>query len=96
MFYFRKLKLKNCVYLIDESMFVLVSVTKDQLEELELSDNGNITDNGVKVIGKMEKLTSLRLENLPGVEDPDAVMKRLRERLPANCSIEWTETQKIA
>lgn len=84
--HFRKLILKNCRYITDESIPRLVFITKDQLEWLEVSDNGNVTDASIVHLGKLSKLKYLKLEDLPGVTSPKDVFEKLKISLP-NCEI---------
>lgn len=92
--FFHKLKLKNCIYLTDESMGHLVFNTKDRIEWLELSDNGNVTDAGVKHLRKLSKLKFLKLENLQGVRNPSEVLERLKKDLPC-CEIVYNDATEM-
>lgn len=47
-----------------------------------MSDNGTVTDKGVVFLRKMDALKNLRLGGLPGVADPEGVIKKIREDLP--------------
>ena len=55
---------------------------------LRLGSNGNITDKGIGYIALMQKLEYLRLESLPGVKNPDAVLEKLTQSL-TDCKIEY-------
>ncbi len=63
-------------YLTDTSLKYLVMTKLPTLEDLEVSDNGTVTDDGVVYLRKMETLRRLRLQNLPGVDDPQMVIGR--------------------
>ncbi len=72
----RRIKFRNCKYLTDDSLKFLVLTKIPALEEVEVSDNGTVTDDGVVYLRKMQSLRRLRLKNLPGVEDPETVVRR--------------------
>ncbi len=72
----------------DDSLKVLSQYTKAHLEELEVSDLKQVTDVGVAALGRISALKHLRLSNMPGVYAEEAVLQKLREKLP-NCVIEW-------
>jgi len=84
--YLKKLKLKNCTYLTDESIPHLAFDTKDRLEWLELSDNGNVTEKGLRHLRKLRKLKFLKLANLPGVQNPSDLLELLKKDMP-DCEI---------
>ena len=88
--HFHKLKLRNCRYITDESIGHLVFITKDQLDWLELSDNGSVTDAGVAHLRKLYKLKYLKLGNLQGVDSPEGVFNKLKSALP-NCEIIYND-----
>jgi len=88
--HFHKLKLKNCRYITDESMPPLAFYTKDHLDWLELSDNGNVTVAGLSHLRKLQKLKVLRLENLQGVSDRKGLLSNLKTAMP-NCEITFDE-----
>lgn len=72
----------------DDALALLAAFCHDRLESLEVSDNGNVTDEGVASLRKLKKLRHLWLENLGGVDNPEHVLKGLRKELPS-CHIEW-------
>ena len=58
---------------------------------MEVSDNGTVTDKGIALLGKIETLRKLRLENLPGVSDPKTVLENIKRDLPECVVItDWT------
>ena len=61
-------------------------LSKERLDWFELSDNGNVTDDGVKHLRKLTKLRYLKLSNLQGVKNPTEVLKVLKNNLPG-CEI---------
>lgn len=92
--HFHKLNLKNCCYITDESIGVLVFITKDQLDWLELSDNGNVTDTGVGYLKNLSKLKYLKLEKLPGVRNPKDLFDKLKSALPS-CEIIYNDLDSV-
>lgn len=61
-------------------------LSKERLDWFELSDNGNVTDDGVKHLRKLTKLRYLKLSNLQGVKNPTEVLEVLKNNLPG-CEI---------
>lgn len=85
----KKLKLKNCAYLTDDSLrFLSGYVEEIDLEWLEVSENGNVTERGVLVLGTISSLKNLQLADLRGVKDPESVLIKLHLALP-RCDIQW-------
>ncbi len=75
-------------YLQDESLVMLVMSQMPRLEDLEVSGNGNVTDKGVVYLRKIHTLKRLKFEDLPEVEDPELVIKRISDKLP-HCEVIW-------
>ena len=65
---------------------LILTAFKDQLDWLELSDNGNVTDTGVGYLKNLSKLKYLKLEKLPGVRNPKDLFDKLKSALPS-CEI---------
>lgn len=75
-------------YISDDSLGYFCSFTRDKLIQLTVANNGQLTDKGLRHLRVMKKLTELKLERLPGVEDPSLVLRELKQSLP-NCTIQY-------
>ena len=73
---------------ISEPIFAhkLYRFLQDRLEWLELSDNGNITEKGLRHLRKLRKLKFLKLGNLQGVQNPSDILELLKKDMP-DCEI---------
>ena len=54
--------------------------------------SGEITGNALKELVELKNLKYLRLEKLPSVKDPKAVLDHLQKGLP-NCEIEYPDAE---
>ena len=57
-----------------------------------LVHTGEISGNALKELAELKNLKYLRLENLPSVKDPKAVLAHLQNGLP-NCEIEYPDAE---
>ncbi|XP_020284276.1 ATP synthase subunit s, mitochondrial isoform X2 [Pseudomyrmex gracilis] len=84
--YIDEIKLIRCKYLYNTAL-PLLSVVKDNLITLEIRDCKPITDQGVRSLKILKNLKTLKLIDLPYLENKNSLRKELAEALP-NCAIE--------
>ncbi|KAK9892630.1 hypothetical protein WA026_021008 [Henosepilachna vigintioctopunctata] len=77
----------KCNFLQNEAMQEL-SYLKNSLKYLQISSCPDITDNGLLYLQGL-KLTTLKISNLPYVENKDTVLDTLKASLP-NCNISFS------
>ena len=91
-----KMTLVNNKYLTDDSVEMLVNTTKNKLQYLHLASNGNISDQGLAHLKRMQQLQYLKLENLQELKRPQETLSDLISNLP-NCKVEfppYTDTEE--
>ncbi|XP_076463509.1 ATP synthase subunit s, mitochondrial-like [Babylonia areolata] len=85
----RRIVLHDCRYLYDEALDYL-SLVKDTLLYLQLSNCGDITDSGLVPLKQLVNLRELVMFQLPEVRDPKRAESMLKSALP-NCDVRFTE-----
>lgn len=85
--YIEELKLVKCPYICNEAMSKL-SYLKESLNHLEVISCQTVTDEGLVTLKNLRNLKVLKLEDLPYVEDKNAIKKELTDSLP-NAKIEF-------
>ncbi|KAL9918399.1 ATP synthase subunit s, mitochondrial [Glossina fuscipes fuscipes] len=73
----------SCRHLEEDGLNDIVYLTQS-LKVLQVSDCGNINDQGLMVIGKLKNLELLKIYHMPAVKNMENVKNQLQEMLP-NC-----------
>ncbi|XP_063973288.1 ATP synthase subunit s, mitochondrial isoform X2 [Diachasmimorpha longicaudata] len=85
--YVESMKLVNCLY-IGNNALKLLSILKDSLQSLEITNCGNVSNAGLEHLKILQNLKTLKLSNLPAVENGALVAEELKKSLP-NCQIDF-------
>ncbi|XP_046422220.1 ATP synthase subunit s, mitochondrial [Neodiprion fabricii] len=86
--YINEVKLVNCVY-VEDPAIPLLSILKNTLKHLEISNCLNISEKALFDLNKLTKLKKLELGNLPQVKNKSEVIEKLTKSLP-DCNIVFT------
>ncbi|XP_058793623.1 ATP synthase subunit s, mitochondrial [Phymastichus coffea] len=89
--YVEEVKLVRCNY-IENDALSLLSIVKDSLQNLEVIECKNITDEGLLHLKKLINLKNLKLGNFPYIEDHNKIKEELSKTLP-NCEIIYNEAK---
>lgn len=83
----KAINLTRCYYLGDRALQML-QACKESLEKVQVVSCGNVTDKGVTSLSELSKLRYLKLYDLPGVSDREAVLKHFSDLLPS-CQVDF-------
>ncbi|KAK7104121.1 ATP synthase subunit s, mitochondrial-like [Littorina saxatilis] len=89
----RRIILHDCRYLYDDAIGYL-SLVKNTLEFLQLSNCGDITDAGLVPLTELTNLKKLILFSLPEVRDQQKAEAMLKSALP-KCDVQFTESRPV-
>ncbi|XP_015591035.1 ATP synthase subunit s, mitochondrial isoform X2 [Cephus cinctus] len=87
--YIEEIKLVRCAYIENEAL-PLLRVIKESLNQLEIVDCYNITEEGLYSLQNLWNLKKLRISGTPYVKDRSQVLNKLQKSLP-NCNIQYDE-----
>lgn len=86
----KKIILHRCNHLENEAMEKLAYV-KDSLNELQITECGNIESSGLLTLKQLQNLRKLTIHDFLYVKDYEGVVKDLQKNLP-NCEIVTSKT----
>lgn len=88
----RKIILHDCRYMCDDALEYLPLV-KETLQFLQLSNCGDITDEGLRPLTEMTNLRELIMFALPEVQNREQWERTLKSALP-KCHVQFTECRQ--
>lgn len=86
-----RISLTNCPYITDEALQKM-DLRKDSLKVVEISQCKNITEEGLRYLGALNKLEKLVVRDLPYVKNVEKVELELKKIL-VNCDVDIKDAQ---